>query len=76
MTLRELSKEYKRNEEALRQRVKELQGALPSLDREERSRAEDRLRILTAMQREARELGALCERYYDRGYRRNGKYTL
>ena len=26
--------------------------------------------------REARELAVLCERYYERGYCRNGKYTL
>ena len=29
-----------------------------------------------AMGREARELAVLCERYYERGYCRNGKYTL
>ena len=35
-----------------------------------------RIRMLTAMWREARDLAVLCERYYDRGYRRNGKYTI
>ena len=33
-------------------------------------------RLLRAMGREARELAVLCERYYERGYCRNGKYTL
>ena len=27
-------------------------------------------------EREARELAVLTERYYDRGYRRNAKYTI
>ena len=35
-----------------------------------------RIRLLRAMGREARELAVLCERYYERGYCRNGKYTL
>ena len=37
---------------------------------------EGRIRLLRAMGREARELAVLCERYYERGYCRNGKYTL
>ena len=37
---------------------------------------ESRIRMLTDMWREARDLAVLCERYYERGYCRNGKYTL
>ena len=36
----------------------------------------DRIRILRGILRETRELAVLCERYYERGYRRNAKYTL
>ena len=36
----------------------------------------DRIRILRGILRETRELTVLCERYYERGYRRNAKYTL
>lgn len=32
--------------------------------------------MLSTMLREARELAVLTERYYERGYRRNAKYTL
>ena len=32
--------------------------------------------MLSTMLREARELAVLTERYYDRGYHRNAKYTL
>ena len=31
---------------------------------------------LSTMFREARELAVLTERYYERGYRRNVKYTI
>ena len=34
------------------------------------------LRQQSACLREARELAVLTERYYERGYCRNGKYTL
>ena len=37
---------------------------------------QDRIRMLSTMVREARELAVLTERYYDRGYRRNVRYTV
>ncbi len=36
----------------------------------------ERIRMLSTMFREARELAVLTERYYERGYRRNVKYTI
>ena len=47
-----------------------------SWDENERLQLADRIRLLQAMQREARELAALTEHYYERGYWRNVKYTL
>ena len=77
MTLLELSKEYGRSADLLRLRVKELQRMYPHLkSRQARSNVDNRLLVLTAMLRETREISILCERYYERGYRRNGKYTL
>ena len=76
MTLIEISVEYRTQATVLRQRLKELQAQLPQLDQDQRSTMEDRIRVLAVMWREARDLAVLCERYYDRGYRRNGKYTL
>ena len=76
MTLIEISVEYRAQATVLRQRLRELQAQLPELDPDQRSTMEGRIRMLTVMWREARDLAVLCERYYDRGYRRNGKYTL
>ena len=36
----------------------------------------ERMRTLAAMWRQARELAVLTAHYYERGYRRDGKYTL
>ena len=76
MTLKELSIEYRAQATALRGRIQELRGLLPEQEEDQRSTTEARLRMLAIMWREARDLAVLCERYYDRGYRRNGKYTL
>ena len=77
MTLLELSKEYRAQSEVLRNRILELQ-LLWSKTRNERLRdaLAERIRILTVMRREAREIAVICERYYERGYRRNERYTL
>ena len=73
----ELSKEYRAQSEVLRDRILELQ-LLWSRTRNERLRATlaERIRILTVMRREAREIAVICERYYERGYRRNERYTV
>ena len=41
-----------------------------------RNRMDGILAYMYTMLREARELAVLTERYYERGYRRNAKYTL
>ena len=77
MTLQELSVEYRAHARALDLRICQLQYRLDrSTDPEENSRLEERIHMLPTMLREARELAVLTERYYDRGYRRNAKYTL
>ncbi len=77
MTLLELSVEYQAHAQALEGRVTQLQKRLAQTrDTNQRIQLEDRIRMLSAMLREARELAVLTERYYDRGYRRNAKYTL
>jgi len=77
MTLLELSVEYRASAAALRERALLLE----SQQREEwneanRMQLADRIKLLRTMWREARDLAVLCERYYDRGYRRNVKYTV
>lgn len=77
MTLQELSVEYRAHARALDLRICQLQFRLDRTeDPDERCQLQDRIRLLTIMLREARELAVLTERYYDRGYRRNAKYTI
>ena len=77
MTLKELSVEYRAHAQALEGRIRLLEGRLEAgADGQERGRLEDRIRMLSVMLREARELAVLTERYYDRGDRRNARYTI
>ncbi len=76
MTLYEISKDYRASAHALRGRIRELEETYPGLDREARIRLDERIRVLTAMWRESRDLAVLCEHYYERGYRRNVRYTI
>ena len=77
MTLLELSAEYRAQARALDARIRHLQEQLAlTRDELECSRLQERIRMLTIMLREARELAVLTERYYDRGYRRNARYAI
>ena len=77
MTLLELSVEYRTNADALRERALLLeQRQRETWDEAQRVCLADRIKLLRTMWREARDLAVLCERYYDRGYRRNVKYTV
>ena len=77
MTLLELSKEYRAESDVLRARILELQLLWTQCENERlRSALADRIRTLTAMRREVRDVAVLLEHYYDRGYRRNERYTI
>ena len=77
MTLMELSTQYRDNAQTLSIRIGDLRHHLVAEDNlRERCLLEERIHTLSTMQREARELAALMERYYDRGYSKNGKYTI
>ena len=77
MTLLELSVEYRAHARALSVRIGQLQERLEGTDSEEQRQAlAERIHMLSTMLREARELAVLTERYYDRGYRRNARYTI
>ena len=77
MTFLELSVEYRQESELLRSRILELQ-LLWSQCRTESARfaLSQRIRVLTAMRKDTRDIALLCEHYYERGYHRNEKYTL
>ena len=77
MTLLELSVEYRAHARALDFRICQLQAVLERTENEDQRRMlNERIHMLSTMLREARELAVLTERYYERGYRRNAKYTL
>ena len=77
MTLLELSVEYRAHARALDLRICQLQRRLElTRNPDESDQLQERIRMLSTMLREARELAVLTERYYDRGYRRNAKYTI
>ncbi len=75
MTLLELSVSYRQQADVLRHRV-QLVSELPARTAEERMMKTERLRLLEAMRRDVRDVAVICERYYDRSYRRNERYTL
>lgn len=77
MTLLELSVEYRAHARELDFRICQLQAVLERTENEDqRLMLNERIHMLSTMLREARELAVLTERYYERGYRRNAKYTL
>ena len=76
MTLMELSVEYRDHARALRGRIVELKERQNGVEEGERLSLEQRIKTLETMWREARDLAVLTERYYERGYRRNAKYTI
>ena len=77
MTLMELSVEYRAHARSLDLRICQLECWLERTeDPDARNQLQERIRLLSTMLREARELAVLTERYYDRGYRRNVKYTI
>ena len=76
MTLIELSVQYRANAAALRERALALEGRRRSEPGQAGRLLDSRIQQLRAMWREARDLAVLCEHYYERGYRRNARYTL
>lgn len=77
MTLQELSVEYRTHAQALDSRICQLQAVLEqTVAEEERCLLSERIRMLSIMLREARELAVLTQHYYERGYHRNAKYTI
>lgn len=75
MTLLELSTDYRVHARMLKERITLLETRKAETE-EARLLLVERLHMLQTMWREARELAVLTERYYERGYRRNAKYTI
>lgn len=78
MRLIDLSAEYRESARLISERIKELQAAF----REDKENLPDsfqiklRIEALQAMYRETCEVAVLLEKYYDKEYRRNARYSL
>ena len=77
MTLREMAAEYRETAARLSALLRPLRAELRACsDPDERLRLRQRIYVLTTVLTQTNELADLTERYYERGYWRNEKYTL
>lgn len=74
----ELAVEYRAEGLRLKERIQELNVQLrqPGLREMDKFRLRGRIDTLAAMYREVNEAAYTMEHYYDRRYRRNGRYTI
>jgi hypothetical protein len=76
MRMRELAIEYRAGEAKLRSRMTVIESKLDGADLEEKMQLLERLQRLETMRRETADTAAFLEHYYDRGYRRNRRFTI
>ena len=77
MTLQELSTQYAAQAEVLHERLRQLRQQEADAPTEfDRIRIHDRVRILSAMWRDTRDIAVLTGHYYERSRSRNAKYIL
>jgi hypothetical protein len=75
--MRELAGEYRAGEAQLRSRMVIIQARIDGgVDLEEKMQLLERLQRLETMRRETADTAAFLEHYYDRGYRRNRRFTI
>lgn len=75
VSLRDLAKSYRYQADVVRHRIQLVSEIRPSSQKEEVEQTE-RLRILTAMLRDLRDIAVICERYYEPGYHICAKYSI
>ena len=77
MTLYELSVQYREQAELIHERLSLVRKLEAETEEEnELGRLHDRLRILSSMWRDTRDMAVLTECYYERSRGRNAKYIL
>ena len=76
MTLLHMAASYRQSGDLIRLRIIDLRDEAKTADGDERARLEQRIRDLTALYRDTREIAQVLERYYDRRYHKNERYTL
>ena len=75
MTLMELAESYRDTADVFRHRI-QLVEELPARTEAEVIAKAERLRLLEAMRRDVRDMAVICERYYDKTYHRNDRYSI
>ena len=75
MTLTQLAVSYRQAADDLRHRIQYVQELPAGTEAEVIAKAE-RLRLLEAMRRDVRDVAVICERYSDRSYHRNQRYSI
>ena len=76
MTLAEMAREYRLQEDRYRRRILLLKKEKRTLSGQQRLSMEKRINDLTALRRETREIATLLENYYERSFYKNGHYAL
>lgn len=77
MTLMRMAADYRQSGELIKLRITALKDAQKQTDDpEEKRRYEVRIRDLSTLYRETREVALVLERYYDRRYHRNERYSI
>ena len=76
MTLLHMAASYRQSGDLIRLRIIALRDAAKTAEGDERSQLEQRIRDLTVLYRDTREIAKVLERYYDRRYHNNERYTL
>ena len=78
MTMIELAKEYRESGQLLKERIAELRLRLKTekLCEMEKFRLRGRIDTLVRMERDVNEVAVVMERYYERGRKKNGRYSI
>ena len=78
MTIIEMAEEYRYSGMLLKNRIAELRKLLSAtkLCEMDKFRLRGRIDTLRSMERDVNEIAVVLERYYDRGYKRNGRYSV
>lgn len=77
MRLIELAAEYRESARLLKERIQELRALIQDdKDMPDNQRIKMRIKALRSMYRETTEIAVLLEKYYDREYKRNARFTI
>lgn len=76
MTLLRMAASYRHSGDLIRLRIYALKDAAKTADPVEKAKLEQRIRDLSVMYRDTREIAKVLERYYDRRYAKDEHYTF